>query len=73
VGFHVRTVFKLSDDPTIASRCRSEQPVSNGVKILPEMLTYFVVFGAMIVLFSSVIGIAFWMLKEAWRIATRPD
>jgi hypothetical protein len=43
------------------------------MKILPEMLMYFVVFGAMIVLFSSVIGIAFWLLKEAWRIATRPD
>jgi hypothetical protein len=43
------------------------------MKILPEMLMYFVVFRAMIVLFSSVIGIAFWLLKEAWRIATRPD
>jgi hypothetical protein len=43
------------------------------MKILPEMLMYFVAFGAMIVLFVSLIGLAFWLLKRAWRIATRPD
>jgi uncharacterized membrane protein len=36
------------------------------------ILMYCVAFGAIIVLFGSLIGIAFWLLREAWRIATRP-
>jgi hypothetical protein len=44
------------------------------MKILPVI--YFVTFGAMIVIFGSLIGTAFWLLTKAWQIwqiVTRPD
>jgi hypothetical protein len=42
------------------------------MKILPDMLMYFTAFGAILVLFVSLIGLAFWLLKKGWQIATRP-
>jgi hypothetical protein len=49
----------------LAARCR--------MKILPEMLMYFVAFGAMIVLLVSLIGMAFWLLIKAWQTVMRQD
>jgi hypothetical protein len=43
------------------------------MKILPEMLMYFVAFGAIIVIFVSLIGMAFWLLKKAWQTVMRRD
>jgi hypothetical protein len=34
------------------------------------VLLYFVSFGAMLVMFGSVVGIGLWLLKSAWRTDT---
>jgi hypothetical protein len=37
---------------------------------LYNLLMYSLVFGVMGVMFGTLIGIAFWLLKAAWRIVT---
>jgi len=65
-----------------AANDTGEPPLSNGsngggytegrhMETVSNVLMYCVVFGALIVLFGTLVGIALWLLKAAWQTAAR--